>query len=129
MSRLSKISLAPTPWPEEEERVWGYLVQNKLADAKEVALNCDVTEQTAQHCIDRIGTPREVFEKEELMIKAESSMQALSSFLISPGADSSVLPLYDTENVPSFLTVLPIPPPPAIAAFRACIPAAQVTHL
>ena len=70
MSRLSKISLAPAPWPEEEERVWHYLVKNKLADAREVALNCDVTEATAQHCIDRIGTPREVFEREEAIMKA-----------------------------------------------------------
>ena len=44
-----------------EERVWTYLVQvNKVADAEEVALNCDVTEEFAQSCIDRIGTPREV---------------------------------------------------------------------
>ena len=70
MSRISKITLPATPWPEEEERIWAYLLKHKLADAKEVALNCDVTEQTAQYCIDKIGTPREVFEKEELMIKA-----------------------------------------------------------
>jgi hypothetical protein len=53
-----------------EERVWTYLVQvNKVADAEEVALNCDVTEEFAQQCIDRIGTPREVLlaERDTLM--------------------------------------------------------------
>jgi len=43
-----------------EERVWAYLVKNPTADADEVAINCDVTEEFAQYCIDRIGTPREV---------------------------------------------------------------------
>ena len=46
---------------EGELRVWKYLLSNKLADAHEVALNCDVTPEFAQNCIDRIGTPREVF--------------------------------------------------------------------
>ena len=43
-----------------EERVWAYLVKNPTADADEVAINCDVTEEFARYCIDRIGTPREV---------------------------------------------------------------------
>lgn len=51
----------------DEERVWAYLVKNKLADANEVALNCDVPVLLAQACIDRIGTPREVFEKEAVL--------------------------------------------------------------
>jgi len=72
MSRISKISLAPSPWVGEEERVWGYLLRNKLASAREVAMNCDVTEEIAQSYIDRIGTPREVFEKEALIMKALS---------------------------------------------------------
>lgn len=60
----TKITLAPAPWGEDEERTWGYLVRNKLATAGEVALNCDVPEPFAQGLIDRIGTPREVFVRE-----------------------------------------------------------------
>lgn len=48
----------------EEERVWGYLLKHKLADAREVAMNCDVTEEVAQSYIAKTGTPREVFERE-----------------------------------------------------------------
>jgi hypothetical protein len=40
------------------ERVWSYLLKNRqTATAKDVALNCDVTEQEAQSFIDRIGSP------------------------------------------------------------------------
>lgn len=45
---------------QDEERVWIYLVKNLTADADEIAINCDVTEEFAQYCIDRIGTPREM---------------------------------------------------------------------
>jgi len=55
---------------EGELRVWKYLLSNKLADAHEVALNCDVTPEFAQNCIDRIGTPREVF-IDEARLRAE----------------------------------------------------------
>lgn len=48
----------------EEADVWNYLLQHKTASAREVADNCKVSVDFAQHCIDRIGTPREVFEKE-----------------------------------------------------------------
>lgn len=50
----------------EEARVWKYLLENKLAEAGDVALNCDVSLGFAQDCIDRIGTPREVFAAEAL---------------------------------------------------------------
>lgn len=50
----------------EEQRVWKYLLSNKLAEAGDVAINCDVSLEFAQHCIDRIGTPREVFVEEAL---------------------------------------------------------------
>lgn len=50
---------------EEERRIWAYLLNNRTADAIEVGLNCDVPIEMAQRCIDRIGTPREVFEQEE----------------------------------------------------------------
>lgn len=49
----------------DEQRVWKYLLANKLAEAGDVALNCDVSIEFAQHCIDRIGTPREVFMAEQ----------------------------------------------------------------
>lgn len=41
---------------KEEERVWAYLLKNRQADAREVALNVDVTEAFAQSCIDRIAS-------------------------------------------------------------------------
>jgi hypothetical protein len=53
-----------TQLSDEEARVWKYLLANKLAEAGDVALNCDVSLGFAQSCIDRIGTPREVFERE-----------------------------------------------------------------
>lgn len=49
---------------DEEQRVWKYLLTNKLAEAGEVVLNCDVSLEFAQSCIDRIGTPRRVFLEE-----------------------------------------------------------------
>jgi hypothetical protein len=65
MRKLTKITLPEAPWPDEEEkRTWQYLVTNKLASAAQVAMNCDVTVEKAQSCIDRIGTPREVFTRE-----------------------------------------------------------------
>jgi hypothetical protein len=53
----------------EEADVWNYLVKNKTATAAEVVKHCDVSIEFAQHCIDRIGTPREVFEKEAMQAK------------------------------------------------------------
>lgn len=46
---------------DEEQRVWKYLLSNKLAEAADVVMNCDVSLELAQSCIDRIGTPRRVF--------------------------------------------------------------------
>jgi len=54
---------------DEETRVWMYLLENPLARAGDVAMSCDVHLDFAQHCIDRIGTPREVFEKEAMQAK------------------------------------------------------------
>lgn len=48
----------------EEERCWQYLLQQPLATAEEVAREACVSVKTAQAHIDRIGTPREVFEAE-----------------------------------------------------------------
>lgn len=49
-----------------EHRVWTYLLQNPLATAEDIRIRCVVPLELAQSCIDRIGTPREVFEQEEL---------------------------------------------------------------
>lgn len=41
-----------------DERVWSYLLKNRqTATAKDVAMNCDVTEEVAQSYIDRISSP------------------------------------------------------------------------
>lgn len=40
-----------------EERVWAYLLKNRQADAAEVAVNTDTTEEFAQSCIDRVSSP------------------------------------------------------------------------
>lgn len=47
-----------------EHRVWTYLLQNPLATAEDIRIRCVVPLELAQSCIDRIGTPREVFEQE-----------------------------------------------------------------
>ena len=48
----------------DEQRVWRYLLANRLSEAGDVALNCDVSLEFAQACIDRIGTPKRVFIEE-----------------------------------------------------------------
>lgn len=48
----------------EEERCWRYLLQWPLATAEEVARETGIPAATVQYNIDRIGTPREVFEAE-----------------------------------------------------------------
>lgn len=50
--------------PQEEQRVWKYLVAHRLASAEEIALNCDVPLPLAESCLARVGTPREIFEME-----------------------------------------------------------------
>jgi hypothetical protein len=47
-----------------EERVWAYLVKHPTASVEDVELNCDVSADFARHHMSRIGTPREVFERE-----------------------------------------------------------------
>lgn len=53
-----------TQFSDEEQRVWKYLLVNTLAEAADIVMNCDVTLELAQSCIDRIGTPRRVFLEE-----------------------------------------------------------------
>ena len=48
----------------EEERCWRYLLQWPLATAEEVERETGIPAATVQYNIDRIGTPREVFEAE-----------------------------------------------------------------
>lgn len=62
---------------EDEQRVWRYLLANKLAEAGDVAMHCDVSLELAQSCIDRIGTPRRVF-IEEAALRAELKEDEMS---------------------------------------------------
>jgi hypothetical protein len=55
----------------EEERCWRYLLQWPLATAEEVARETGIPAATVQYNIDRIGTPRGVFEAEA---KAKSAL-------------------------------------------------------
>lgn len=42
----------------QEERIWAYLLEHRATtDARDLALNCDITESEAQEYIDRIGSP------------------------------------------------------------------------
>ena len=59
----------------EEERCWQYLLQWPLATAEEVERETGIPAATVQAQIDRIGTPREVFEAEaEAKAKADSAL-------------------------------------------------------
>jgi hypothetical protein len=79
---VTKITLKPAPWDGSEERVWKYLLTDKLATAEQVAINCDVTVEFAQKLIDKIGTPREVFEKEALPFKTTRVVhEAIESYV------------------------------------------------
>jgi len=62
---------------DEEERVWAYLVSNTLAEAGEIAINCGVSLDFAQSCLDRIGTPRQVF-VDEAALRAELKEDEMS---------------------------------------------------
>ena len=55
----------------EEERCWRYLLQWPLATAEEVERETGIPAATVQYNIDRIGTPRGVFEAEA---KAKSAL-------------------------------------------------------
>lgn len=73
---------------EEERRIWAYLLNNRTADAIEVGLNCDVPIEMAQRCIDRIGTPREVFEQEERQREVKPTrVQTLETAIKLTGGD------------------------------------------
>ena len=73
---------------EEERRIWAYLLNNRTADAVEVGLNCDVPIEMAQRCIDRIGTPREVFEREERQREVKPTrVQTLETAIHLTGGD------------------------------------------
>lgn len=59
----------------EEERCWQYLLQWPLATAEEVERETGIPAATVQAQIDRIGTPREVFEAEaKAKAKADSAL-------------------------------------------------------
>jgi hypothetical protein len=78
--------------------VWKYLLTNKLAEAGDVAMNCDVSLEFAQNCIDRIGTPRRVFaeesktaqqewEDEEILMAKPTRVQTLETAIKLTGGD------------------------------------------
>jgi len=48
----------------KQEAVWQYLVENPLAKPTEVALETGVSYQYAYFLMRKVGTPREVFERE-----------------------------------------------------------------
>lgn len=62
---------------DEEQRVWKYLLTDKLAEAGDVAVHCGVSLEFAQSCIDRIGTPRRVF-LEEIALRADLKEDEMS---------------------------------------------------
>ena len=67
-----------------EERVWSYLINNrKTATARDVALNCDVTEQEAQSYIDRIGSAN-WREQSNVFLKADADKPRVD--LLAPEA-------------------------------------------
>lgn len=60
-SANNKVTLVQAPWEKEvtdkEESVWGYLVKNRRAEAKEVAEACGVKEEYVDELVSRIGSP------------------------------------------------------------------------
>lgn len=51
----------------KEEMVWRYLIQHPLVAAEEAAEELGVDEKFVQRLLDKVGTPREVFEREATM--------------------------------------------------------------
>ena len=71
-----------------EHRVWTYLLQNPLARAEDICVRCVVPLELAQSCIDRIGTPREVFEQEAKQRKVKPTrVQTLETAIHLTGGD------------------------------------------
>lgn len=81
---------------EMEARVWVFLLKHPRAKAGDVAMNCDVHIDFAQSCIDRIGTPIEVFEEEVRQAKP-TRVQTLETAIKLTGGDrnKSYGPPYD----------------------------------
>lgn len=81
-----------------EHRVWTYLLQNPLATAEDIRIRCVVPLELAQNCIDRIGTPREVFEQEAKQREVKPTrVQTLETAIHLTGGDrnKSYGPPYD----------------------------------
>ena len=64
----------------KQEAVWKYIVSNPLARPAEVALETGVSYQYAAALVRKIGTPREVFEKEAIANAAIEVPEAPSVF-------------------------------------------------
>jgi hypothetical protein len=90
---------------QEETRIWAYLVKNKLATAKQVALNCDVSEQAAQSCIDRIGTPNQVF-IEEATRHSQPTLDDAAMRLLFPELMEKVAPSIKSTRVQTLETAI-----------------------
>lgn len=54
---------------KKEEMVWRYLIQHPLVDAEEAAEELGIDEEFVQQLLNKVGTPREVFER-EVAVKA-----------------------------------------------------------
>ena len=61
--RKDRKPLNPRP-AKKAERVWAYLLDNRLATPSEVARATGVSYAYAHKLMGKVGTPREVFEKE-----------------------------------------------------------------
>lgn len=64
----------------KQEAVWQYVVQNPLARPTEVALETGVSYQYAYALMQKISTPREVFEREAIADAAMEVPETPSAF-------------------------------------------------
>ena len=56
---------------QQEERCWRYLLANRQATVRDIALNCDVTEAFAEEMIARISSPNWREPVEEYVLESE----------------------------------------------------------
>lgn len=80
---------------KKEQKVWKYLLKNKLATPKEVAKATGVSYGYANQLMKRIGTPREIFEGEIISLNKQKAFDHLPTF------DEAILraPIRDNYNV------------------------------
>ncbi len=82
----SKITLAQAPWEntvtDKEESVWGYLVNNRQAELKEVADACGVEEEYVDKLVNRIGSPN--WRKEASALDAQIGGEHYKNMSVQP---------------------------------------------